>query len=180
MAEEKTTEEKKPEEDKKKEDFMNAKWRPAMGWMYMTVCAFDFVVFPIMFTIVQFWETEAANDAFRQWQPLTLAGAGLFHMAMGAVLGIAAYGRTQEKLGGANNGGLQSNTPALGSSGFSATSPAPGTNSFGSQPLTGGFSASSTGPGAFASSSMPMNDPGGIVVGPGGKPGPAPLPDPIR
>jgi hypothetical protein len=168
MAEEKTTEEKKP------------KWRPAMGWMYMTVCAFDFVVFPIMFTIVQFWETEAANDAFRQWQPLTLAGAGLFHMAMGAVLGIAAYGRTQEKLGGANNGGLQSNTPALGSSGFSATSPAPGTNSFGSQPLTGGFSASSTGPGAFASSSMPMNDPGGIVVGPGGKPGPAPLPDPIR
>jgi hypothetical protein len=180
MAEEKPTEEKKPEEDKKKEDFMNAKWRPAMGWMYMTVCAFDFVVFPIMFTIVQFWETEAANDAFRQWQPLTLAGAGLFHMAMGAVLGIAAYGRTQEKLGGANNGGLQSNTPALGSSGFSATSPAPGTNSFGSQPLTGGFSASSTGPGAFASSSMPMNDPGGIVVGPGGKPGPAPLPDPIR
>ena len=180
MAEEKATEEKKPDEEKKKEDFMNAKWRPAMGWMYMTVCAFDFVVFPIMFTIVQFWETEAANDAFRQWQPLTLAGAGLFHMAMGAVLGIAAYGRTQEKLGGANNGGLQSNTPALGSSGFSATSPAPGTNSFGSQPLTGGFSASSTGPGAFASSSMPMNDPGGIVVGPGGKPGPAPLPDPIR
>jgi len=180
MAEEKPTEEKKPEEDKKKEDFMNAKWRPAMGWMYMTVCAFDFVVFPIMFSIVQFWETEAANDAFRQWQPLTLAGAGLFHMAMGAVLGIAAYGRTQEKLGGANNGGLQSNTFALGSSGFSATSPAPGTNSFGSQPLTGGFSASSTGPGAFASSSMPMNDPGGIVVGPGGKPGPAPLPDPIR
>jgi hypothetical protein len=26
---------------------------------------------------------------------------------MGAVLGIAAYGRTQEKLGGANNGGIQ-------------------------------------------------------------------------
>ena len=25
---------------------------------------------------------------------------------MGAVLGIAAYGRTQEKLGGANNGGI--------------------------------------------------------------------------
>jgi hypothetical protein len=30
----------------------------------------------------------------------------LYHIAMGAVLGIAAYGRTQEKLGGANNGGL--------------------------------------------------------------------------
>ena len=41
-----------------------------------------------------------------QWQPLTLQGAGLFHIAMGAVIGISAYGRTQEKLGGANNGGI--------------------------------------------------------------------------
>jgi hypothetical protein len=29
-----------------------------------------------------------------------LQGAGLFHVAMGAVLGIAAFGRTQEKLAG--------------------------------------------------------------------------------
>jgi hypothetical protein len=33
-----------------------------------------------------------------QWKPLTLEGAGLFHMAMGAILGIAVYGRTQEKM----------------------------------------------------------------------------------
>jgi len=172
MTEEKKTEDK--EEDKKKEDFMNAKWRPAMGWMYMTVCAFDFVVFPIMFTIVQFWETEAANDAFRQWQPLTLAGAGLFHMAMGAVLGIAAYGRTQEKLGGANNGGIQ----AQGSAPMGL--PAPGVSNFSSpsQPTSQPFSASSTG--AFASSPMPINDPGGIVMSASGKPGPSPLPDPVR
>lgn len=183
MAEEKVTEEKKTDEEKKKEDFMNAKWRPAMGWMYMTVCAFDFIVFPIMFTIVQFWETEAANDAFRQWQPLTLAGAGLFHMAMGAVLGIAAYGRTQEKLGGANNGGIQPSGPSLpapgmGSGSFGGSSM--GGNSFGGSSMSGNFNASSVGPGAFASSTMPMNDPGGVIVGPGGKPGPAPLPDPMR
>jgi hypothetical protein len=42
-----------------------------------------------------------------QWQPLTLQGAGLFHIAMGAIIGVAAWGRTQEKLGGANNGGIQ-------------------------------------------------------------------------
>jgi hypothetical protein len=35
-----------------------------------------------------------------QWQPLTLQGAGLYHIAMGAVLGIAAYGRTKEKVAG--------------------------------------------------------------------------------
>jgi hypothetical protein len=79
-------------------DWINKKWRPAMGWMYMVVCIFDFIIFPVLWAGVQFWETQAANDAFRQWQPLTLQGAGLFHMAMGAVLGIAAYGRTKEKL----------------------------------------------------------------------------------
>jgi hypothetical protein len=79
-------------------DWMNRKWRPAMGWMYMAVCITDFILFPILWAIVQFWETQAANDAFRQWQPLTLQGAGLFHIAMGAVLGIAAYGRTKEKI----------------------------------------------------------------------------------
>jgi len=85
---------------KKGEDWMQKKWRPAMGWMYMIVCVFDFVLFPILWAIVQFWETSSVNDAFRQWNPLTLQGAGLFHMAMGAVLGIAAFGRTQEKVAG--------------------------------------------------------------------------------
>jgi hypothetical protein len=87
-------------EVKKDEDWMQKKWRPAMGWMYMMVCVFDFVIFPILWALVQFYETEAANDAFRQWSPLTLQGAGFFHMAMGAVLGISAYGRTQEKVAG--------------------------------------------------------------------------------
>ena len=80
------------------EDFINKKWRPMMGWTYMATCIFDFILAPILWAVVQFWETEAANDAFRQWQPLTLQGAGLYHMAMGAVLGIAAYGRTKEKI----------------------------------------------------------------------------------
>ena len=91
------------QDPKKQEDWMQKKWRPLMAMMYMCVCAADFIVFPIMYTIVQFWETQAANDAFRQWQPLTLQGAGLFHMAMGAILGITAFGRTQEKIAGAAN-----------------------------------------------------------------------------
>ena len=32
------------ESEKKKEDWMNSKWRPMMGWMYMSVCAFDFMI----------------------------------------------------------------------------------------------------------------------------------------
>ena len=92
------------ESEKKKEDWMNSKWRPMMGWMYMVVCTCDFVVFPVLWSLLHA-VLHTANMV--QWQPLTLQGAGLFHIAMGAVLGIAAFGRTQEKLGGANNGGTQ-------------------------------------------------------------------------
>lgn len=90
--------------EKKKEDWMNSKWRPMMGWMYMAVCMSDFILFPILWSIIQ---VHGGGEVKMQWQPITLQGAGLFHIAMGAVLGIAAYGRTQEKMNGANNGGLQ-------------------------------------------------------------------------
>jgi hypothetical protein len=90
------------ESDKKKEDWMNSKWRPAMGWLYLVVCSADFVVFPILWSVLQGMFHGTINS---QWQPLTLQGAGLFHIAMGAIIGVAAWGRTQEKLNGANNGG---------------------------------------------------------------------------
>lgn len=80
-----------------KEDWMNNKWRPAMGWMYMVVCMFDFVIFPILWSLLQAFVHGQVSS---QWQPLTIQGAGLFHMAMGAVLGVAAYGRSQEKIAG--------------------------------------------------------------------------------
>jgi len=82
--------------DKGESDWINTKWRPMMGWMYMTVCIFDFILFPILWSIVQALDPQGSVTS--AWQPLTLQGAGLFHMAMGAVLGIAAFGRTQEKL----------------------------------------------------------------------------------
>ena len=159
----------------KKEDWMNSKWRPMMGWMYMLVCTMDMVVFPILWSLLQ---SLNHGQVTSQWQPLTLQGAGLFHIAMGAVLGIAAFGRTQEKLGGANNGGLQApgtgfqgGTPAFGQpqSGFGAApggfgSPAPSTSfapapSWGTTPVAaaGGFGAPTTGQ---------------VVAGFGGKPAP--------
>jgi hypothetical protein len=95
--------EKMSESEKKKEDWMNSKWRPMMGWSYMLTCIADFVIFPVLWSILQSISKGQVNV---QWQPITLQGAGLYHIAMGAVLGIAAYGRTQEKLGGANNGGI--------------------------------------------------------------------------
>lgn len=97
-------------DNQNKEDWMQKKWRPMMAIMYMIVCVFDFVVFPIMFTGVQFWEVEAVNDAFRQWNPITLGGGGLFHVAMGAVLGVTAWSRGQEKIAGAATNPVQVQT----------------------------------------------------------------------
>ena len=116
------------ESEKKKEDWMNSKWRPMMGWMYMVVCTMDMVIFPILWSLLQ----TLTHSPITQWNPLTLQGAGLFHIAMGAILGIAAYGRTQEKMAGANNGGISTPTPSF--------SPAPATPSFGAS-TTPSFSA---------------------------------------
>ena len=83
--------------DKAAEDWINKKWRPVMGWVYMMTCTMDFVVFPILWSLLQALSHGSVNS---QWQPITLQGAGLYHIAMGAVLGIAAYGRTKEKVEG--------------------------------------------------------------------------------
>jgi len=83
--------------DKESTDWINKKMRPMMGWIYMMTCTCDFVLFPILWSLLQ---TLSAGQVTSQWQPLTLQGAGLYHIAMGAVLGIAAYGRTQEKIAG--------------------------------------------------------------------------------
>ena len=92
------------EEITKEEDWMQKKWRPAMGWMYMIICTLDMAIFPVLWSLLQVLTKQPVT----QWNPLTLQGAGLFHLAMGAVLGIAAWGRTQEKVAGA-----ASNTPSF-------------------------------------------------------------------
>ena len=80
----------------KREDWMQTLWRPMMGWMYMLICVADMMVFPVLWAL---WQ-GMNHVPITQWNPLTLQGAGLFHIAMGAVLGISAFGRTQEKLAG--------------------------------------------------------------------------------
>ena len=186
--------EKAVKEEKKKpdEDWMTKKWRPMMAIMYMTACLFDFVFFPIMFTIVQFWETAVQNDAFRQWVPITLQGGGLFHVAMGAVLGVSAWSRGQEKMAGVSGGAnaLQPVSQSVTTT-FGQTSPnlnQPGTGytsapSWGTTPVTGGYQpgygatppmgnsfGGNTGFGAGASGVN--SQPGAVTVGWGGKKAP--------
>jgi hypothetical protein len=186
--------------EKKKEDWMNSKWRPMMGWMYMVVCFMDFVGFPVLWSLLQM---ISHGNVSSQWQPLTLQGAGLFHIAMGAVIGISAYGRTQEKLGGAagptmsfpqgsgttyippNQGSVNvnnSNQPFNGSNfggtnggfGSSTNIPSSGTTAFG-VPSTTGFGGSSS----FGSTTSQTITSTSVSVGFGGKPMPPAAPQPL-
>lgn len=77
-----------------RDHWLNRRWRPAMAWMYLTVCVFDFIVFPLL------WSGHLGyiHQAITQWEPLTLKAGGFFHLTMGAIIGIAAWNRTKEKL----------------------------------------------------------------------------------
>lgn len=153
--------------EKKKEDWMNAKWRPMMGWTYMITCLFDFVAAPILWSILQ---STSNGQVQVQWQPLTLQGAGLFHIAMGAVLGIAAYGRTQEKLNGANNGGL--NLPSSVGTTYVAPAAVPAAPAV-AVPVTP-VAVPVAAPVTVVAESAP------VVMGFGGKPAPIQPQDPVR
>ena len=86
---------------KTKADWMNSHWRPMMGWTYMFTCIMDFIIFPVLWSILQ---AQQGGEVTSQWSPLTLQGAGLYHLAMGAILGVAAWSRGQEKLAGIAGG----------------------------------------------------------------------------
>ena len=130
------------QQEEKQEDWMAKRWRPAMGWLYMLVCAFDFIIAPVLWSMTQAFYHIVP---FVQWQPLTLQGAGLFHLAMGAVLGIAAYGRTKEKMAGAEQGGLHTG-PDLSAgfgpgAGTTYVPPGQGQVNVSNQPMGGGFNS---------------------------------------
>ncbi len=81
--------------EKKTEDWMTTKWRPLMAVTYMATIWFDFILGPILFNILQYWNP---GQAIGMWVPLTLQGGGLYHISMGAILGIAAWTRGKEKV----------------------------------------------------------------------------------
>jgi hypothetical protein len=70
-------------------------WRSALAWSYVVICMFDFCVGPIIFNFLQYYNPGQDITA---WTAVTLQGGGLYHLSMGAILGISAHGRTQEKI----------------------------------------------------------------------------------
>ena len=80
---------------RREEHWMKAYWRPTIAWSYLVTCIFDFILFPILWSAFQAYH---GGSVITPWSPLTLQGAGLYHLAMAAAVGISAYSRGQEKL----------------------------------------------------------------------------------
>ena len=163
MADEDTNEKK----DGGGAEWMQKLWRPAMGWMYMLICLLDMAVFPVLWSLLQAF----MHMPITQWNPLTLQGAGLFHIAMGAVLGISAFGRTQEKLAGtaanptSSTQTVNNNMSGNVAGGFGSNQ---GGGGFGGV-SNGGFGASTSGAPAFGAPQA-----GGFGAPAGGFGSPAP------
>lgn len=89
-------------ETQSKSDWMTSTWRPLMAITYMATIWFDFIIGPVVFNVLQYWN---AGQAVTSWTSLTLQGGGLYHISMGAILGIAAWTRGKEKVAELENSG---------------------------------------------------------------------------
>jgi hypothetical protein len=70
------------------ESWIKQYWRPAIAWQYLAVCIFDFIIFPAAYMYF----------SQQQWDPITLKEGGFYHLAMAAIIGVAAWTRGQEKI----------------------------------------------------------------------------------
>lgn len=75
------------------EKWFKTYWRPAMGWLYMLICVFDFILFPIG-NMLFFAYTK---EAFIAWKPITLDNGGLVHISFGTIIGVTAWTHAGEK-----------------------------------------------------------------------------------
>lgn len=80
------------------EGFMKSHWREFMAWSYGIVCLWDFMLAPIFFA----WFSHHTNTPYVVWVPTTTSGGGLYHVAMGAIIGVSSYGKTQENVTNTN------------------------------------------------------------------------------
>lgn len=86
--------------EKNKEEICHEKswfkhyWRPAIAWQYFVVCLFDFIIAPVLTAFY----AALVKITYIPWDPITLKETGLYHIAMGAILGVSAWSRGKEKI----------------------------------------------------------------------------------
>jgi Holin of 3TMs, for gene-transfer release len=85
-------------ESKQNEHWVQKFWRPAMGWLYMGICFMDFIGFPMLTIFLPIlFKPFGLTMPYTAWKSLTLDNGGLIHIAFGAILGVSAFTRGQDK-----------------------------------------------------------------------------------
>lgn len=86
------------------EHWLKSYWRPAMAWLYGLICFMDFIGFPFLAMMNPvFYKFWGLTVSYQPWVSLTLQNGGLVHLAFGAILGITAWTRGQEKVAAVSN-----------------------------------------------------------------------------
>ncbi len=63
------------------------KWKAVAGWLYLIIVCFDFLLAPYGNMALSAYY----HFNYVPWVPLTLQGAGIFHIAFGAIMGVQSW-----------------------------------------------------------------------------------------
>jgi hypothetical protein len=74
-------------------------WHLFAAWLYLIIILFDFLIAPIVNIIILAY----FKYAIVQWNPVTLQGGGIFHVAMLSIIGIATWGRNMQLIEAVRN-----------------------------------------------------------------------------
>ena len=105
-------------ESVEKEHWYRWCWRPTAAIVFLTVVVFDFIIMPTFINLtsagnnyqevfnqlnnldkeVQVELVKRIDIEKREWEPLTLQAGGVFYACFGAILGVSAWTRGQEKI----------------------------------------------------------------------------------
>lgn len=76
------------------ENWMKAYWRPAAGWVYLAICAFDFILAPVMMAVLPAF---IKGVTYVPWKSLTLENGGIIHLAFAAILGVTSWTKGMQR-----------------------------------------------------------------------------------
>lgn len=92
---------KRGEYNSKFEYVVKTYWRPFMAWQYFFVCIFDFILGPIGHSMM--YAFGFLSGAYVPWEAISLQGGGLYHVSMGAIIGVTAWTRGMEYIKNSRN-----------------------------------------------------------------------------